>query len=83
MNEYKLPLTAVEVEDALKKACNLPNPLVAVSVTEATDGTVTMVNTYEDGKTETFVVSPDASGNPVKLTVNGTEVPITWTEATA
>ena len=57
--------------------------VTAISVTESADGTVTMVNTLEDGGTETLVISPDASGKPNKLTYNGTEVPITWTEATA
>ena len=54
-----------------------------IAVTEAADGSVTMVNTLKDGGTETLVVSPDANGNPSKLTYNGTEIPITWTEATS
>lgn len=57
--------------------------VTAISVTESEDGTVTMVNTLDNGETETIVLSPDAEGNPNKLTVNGTEVPITWTEVTA
>lgn len=52
--------------------------VTAISVTEATDGTVTMVNTLDNGETETIVISPDADGNPNKLTYNGTEIPITW-----
>lgn len=57
--------------------------ITAISVTESTDGSVTMVNTLVGGGTETLVISPDANGNPSKLTYNGTEIPITWTEATA
>ena len=57
--------------------------ITAISVTESADGTVTMVNTLEGGGTETLVISPDANGNPSKLTYNGTEIPITWTEATS
>ena len=53
-----------------------------ISVTESADGTVTMVNTLADGGTETLVISPDASGNPSKLTYNGAEIPITWNEVT-
>lgn len=55
--------------------------VTAISVTEGEDGTVTMVNTLDNGETETIVVIPDASGNPASLTYNGTEIPITWTEA--
>ena len=51
--------------------------VTAISVTEAADGTVTMVNTLEEG-TETIVIGADASGNPNKLTVNGKEIPISW-----
>ena len=59
-------------------------PAIAdIAVTEAADGSVTMVNTLVGGGTETLVISPDANGNPSKLTYNGTEIPITWTEATA
>lgn len=54
-----------------------------IAVTESADGSVTMVNTLVGGGTETIVISPDANGNPSKLTYNGTEIPITWTEATA
>ena len=53
-----------------------------IAVTESADGTVTMVNTLEGGGTETLVISPDANGNPSKLTYNGTEIPITWNEVT-
>ena len=56
--------------------------ITAISVTESADGTVTMVNTLEGGGTETIVISPDANGNPSKLTYNGTEIPITWNEVT-
>lgn len=54
--------------------------ITAIAVTESADGTVTMVNTLEDGGTETLVISPDANGNPSKLTYNDTEIPITWTD---
>lgn len=56
--------------------------ITAISVTESADGTVTMVNTLEGGGTETIVISPDANGNPSKLTYDSTEIPITWTEVT-
>lgn len=52
--------------------------VIAISVTEAADGSVTMVNTFESGGTETIVIGADASGNPNKLTVNGKEIPIEW-----
>lgn len=55
----------------------------AISVTEETDGSVTIVETLSDGSTNTAVITPDESGNPVTLTYNGTEIPITWTEASA
>lgn len=55
--------------------------VTAISVTEAADGTVTMVNTLTEGE-ETIVITPDANGNPAGVTYNGTVVPITWTEAT-
>jgi len=57
--------------------------IASIAVTESADGSVTMVNTLEGGGTETLVISADANGNPSKLTYNGTEIPITWTEATA
>ena len=53
-----------------------------IAVTESADGTVTMVNTLKDGGTETLVISPDANGNPSKLTYNGREVPITYVKET-
>lgn len=55
----------------------------SIAVTESADGTVTMTNTLDNGEPETLVISPDANGNPIKLTYNGTEIPITWTEVTA
>lgn len=57
--------------------------VTAVAVTENADGSVTMVNTLSDGSTETIVVTADAEGNPNGLTVNGTAIPLTWTEVTA
>lgn len=55
----------------------------SVAVTENADGSVTMVNTLSDGSTETIVVTADAEGNPNGLTVNGTAIPLSWTEVTA
>ena len=55
--------------------------VTAISVTEAADGTVTMVNTLDDGTTETIVIGADANGNPNGLTYNGVAIPLTWTEA--
>lgn len=56
--------------------------VTAVSVTESADGTVTIVNTLDNGESETIVLSSDANGNPNKLTYNDNEIPITWTEVT-
>lgn len=50
----------------------------AIAITESADGTVTMVNTLDNGETETIVIGADANGNPNKLTVNGKEIPIGW-----
>lgn len=58
-------------------SCGCSAEIKAISVTEAADGTVTMVNTLEDG-TETIVLTPDDSGNPATMTYNGTEIPITY-----
>lgn len=57
--------------------------VTAVAVTENADGSVTMVNTLSDGSAETIVITADANGNPNGLTVNGTAIPVTWTEVTA
>lgn len=50
------------------------NALTAVSMTEAPDGTITIVNTLDNG-TETIILSTDENGNPNKLTYNGNEIP--------
>ena len=71
--------TIVEVEGEAPESSGAK--IVSIAVTEAEDGTVTMVNTLEGGGTETLVLTPDESGNPNKLTYNGTEIPISWTEA--
>lgn len=52
--------------------------ITSVSVTEASDGSVMMVNTLEDGDRETIVISADADGNPSGLTYNGTAIPLTF-----
>ena len=57
--------------------------IVDIAVTEAEDGTVTMVNTLEGGVSETIHIIPDENGNPMTLTYNGVDIPITWTEAGA
>lgn len=57
---------------------SLTKSVASISVTEVSDGTVSMVNTLEDGSTEAIVISSDAEGNPNKLTYNGTEIPISW-----
>ena len=53
-----------------------------ISVTEAVNGMVTMVNTLNNGETETIVISADADGNPAGLTYNGTAIPLTFTKET-
>ena len=52
--------------------------LKSVSITEGADGTVTMVNTLDNGETETIVSGADANGNPNSLTYNGTAIPFEW-----
>lgn len=70
-------------QEQAQKNIGVAKPTIKdIAVTEAADGTVTMVNTLKDGGTETLVLSPDANGNPNKLILNGTEIPITWTEVT-
>lgn len=71
----------VKVEDLYMELSGSTNP--TISVTESSDGTVTMVNTLADGGTETWVISPDANGNPSNITYNSTEIPITWAETTS
>lgn len=51
--------------------------LISISVTEAADGSVTMVNTLDSG-TETIVIGADENGNPNNLTYNGKEIPCEW-----
>lgn len=58
------------------------SPVKSIAITEHADGSVTMVNTLEEG-TETIVVSADAEGNPSGLTVNGVEIPIAYTKEVA
>ena len=53
------------------------NAITSVQITEAADGTLTMVNTLADG-VETIAIMPDAEGNPSKLSYNGKEIPISW-----
>lgn len=65
-----------EIVDAVE--LEITEKVTAISVTEAEDGTVTMVNTLESGGTETIVLTADESGNPSKVTYNGTEIPIEW-----
>lgn len=57
--------------------------LTAIAITEAADGSVTIVDTLEGGVTETIVIGADESGNPSSLTYNGVEIPLSWTEASA
>ena len=57
--------------------------IVGISVTEGADGTVTMVNTFENDATETITIIPDANGNPDTVVYNGKYIPVTWTEAGA
>ena len=56
--------------------------VAGISITEATDGSVTMVNTLSDGSTETIVISADTDGNPSGLTYNGVAIPLTYTKET-
>ena len=56
--------------------------IASISIAEASDGTVTMVNTLEDGETETIVISADADGNPAGMTYNGIVIPLTFTKET-
>ena len=79
---------AGRVEDLEKEVANMDtgsggtaSTLTSISVTEAADGTVTMVNKLESGS-ETIVISPDEGGNPASVTVNGTAIPVEWTVET-
>ena len=75
--EFKEVLEAVAVPSVERGA-----ELVSVSITEAADGTVTMVNTL-DNSTETIVIGADANGNPNSLTYNGVEIPFSYTKEEA
>ena len=65
-----------EVVDAVE--LEITEKVTAISITEAEDGTVTMVNTLESGGTETIVIAADANGNPASVTYNGKVKPIEW-----
>jgi hypothetical protein len=71
--------TAKAVKNAVQE---LENNLVynvnSISVTERSDGAVRMVNTLENGATETIIITPDENGNPNRLTYNGMEIPLSW-----
>ena len=70
--------TAKAVHTALQAVeNNLVCSVNAIAVTEAADGTVTMVNTLDNG-TETIILTPDGEGNPSRLSYNGKEIPISW-----
>ncbi len=53
------------------------DPVNAISVTESADGSITMINTLAEG-VEILALTPNADGNPGKLTYNGKEIPIGW-----
>lgn len=57
--------------------------LTVLSVTEETDGSVTITEILEGDASNIITVSADSSGNPSSVTANGVTVPITWTEAGA
>ena len=72
--EFKEVMEAIAVKSEAVKDADI---LSSISITEAADGTVTMVNTL-DNSTETIVIGADANGDPNKLTYNGKEIPIEW-----
>ena len=47
-----------------------------IEITENADGSVTMVNTFTDGSSETIVLA--AGEKPASATYNGVEIPIKW-----
>lgn len=88
-----MPLTPSQYEEVMERIDELEqngsggsggttSTLTSVSVTEAADGTVTMVNKLESGS-ETIVIKPDEGGNPASVTYNGTAIPVEWTVETA
>ena len=72
--------TAKAVEDRVKNLGNATDTIAGVAITEAADGTVTMVNTLSSGETETIIVSADAEGNPNGLSYNGVAIPFSYTK---
>ena len=70
--------------DELREIVNRDNlSITSISVTEASDGTVTITSILDNDDVETVVIIADANGNPSALTYNGIPIPITWTEADA
>lgn len=69
------------IDDAIEALNTMPSEVVNIAVTANIDGNVTIVNTLNDGSQETVVIIADSDGNPATLIYNGTEIPITWTEA--
>lgn len=53
------------------------SPVKVIAITEHPDGSVTMVNTLEEGM-ETIVLTPNEYGNPGRLTYNGVGIDISW-----
>jgi flagellar biosynthesis/type III secretory pathway M-ring protein FliF/YscJ len=53
-----------------------------ISIAIAADGTVTLVSNLDNNESDNIVISTDANKNPNSLTINGSTIPITFTEAT-
>ncbi len=67
-----------EMKEELEQALT-PPALTSFAVSEGENST-TVVNTYADGSTETIVISFDAQGKPVSITINGVGIAGSWTE---
>jgi len=50
--------------------------IMGIKITENADGSVTMVNTFDGGGTETIVLA--AGDKPASVTYNGVSIPIEW-----
>lgn len=50
-------------------------PIASIKITEHSDGSVTMQNTFTDGSSETIVIG---SGDTPSISYNGVEIPVEW-----
>ena len=67
-----------EIKEELEQTLT-PPALTGFAVSEGAAAT-TVMNSYSDGSTETVVISFNAQGKPVSITVDGAEIAGSWTE---